>query len=143
MPLALSFFKIKILPFIDTIYYDIKIFDAQLHKQFCGANNDVIIKNFKVLNDISIHNGIEILPRTPLIPDITATDENLTAIANFLTAQGIKKACLLAYNPLWHEKNEKIGTQNTFENNKVMTTWISKEQIEYFKSIFNDKGIIV
>jgi pyruvate formate lyase activating enzyme len=139
----LETFKIKILPFVDTIYYDIKIFDARTHKRFCRVKNDVIIKNFEILNNISTQNGFEILPRTPLIPDITATEENLTAIADFLTAQGVKKARLLAYNPLWHDKNEKIGIINKQAKAKNMATWIPKDKIKYYESIFKKKGIIV
>jgi len=139
----LETFKEKILPFIDTIYYDIKIIDSLLHKRFCGVKNDVILENFIALNRVSTQNGIEILPRTPLIPDITVTEENLTAIADFLAAQGVKKTRLLAYNPLWHDKNEKIGIINKQTKAKNMTTWIPKDKIKYYESIFNDKGIVV
>jgi pyruvate formate lyase activating enzyme len=134
-------FEKKIVPYVDTVYYDIKIFDRNVHKQFCGVTNDLILENFSKLNLLSAENGFELLARTPLIPDITATDKNLTEIADFLHTQGVRQARLLAYNPLWHEKNEKIGTQNTFENNKNMNTWIPKEKLETYQSIFSDKGI--
>lgn len=134
-------FKKKILPYIDTIYYDIKIHDPSIHQQFCGVKNDRIIKNFIKLNAVSAANGIDLLARTPLIPNITATEENLSKIADFLKTQGVRQARLLAYNPLWHEKNEKIGARNTFQNNKEMTTWISKEKLETYQSIFTKKNI--
>jgi len=134
-------FKEKVLPYIDTIYYDIKIFDTDRHQQFCGVKNDRILQNFKKLNLLSAETGFELLPRTPLIPDITATEENLTQIADFLKAQGAHQTRLLAYNPLWHEKNEKIGTHNSFENNKEMTSWIPNKKIELYRSIYTEKGI--
>ena len=134
-------FEKKIMPYINTIYYDIKIYDPDTHKQFCGVRNDRILKNFSKLNAISAENGFELLPRTPLIPNITATEKNLTEIANFLNTQGVQQTRLLAYNPLWHEKNDKIGNQNSFQNNKEMTTWIPKEQLETYRAIFTEKGI--
>lgn len=134
-------FEKKVLPYIDTIYYDIKIIDPNTHRQFCGVKNDRILENFIRLHRLCPDTGVELLARTPLIPDITATEKNLTAIADFLNDQGIAHARLLAYNPLWHEKNEKIGTADTFKNNKDMREWISKKKIETFHSIFRERGI--
>jgi pyruvate formate lyase activating enzyme len=131
----------KILPYINTVYYDIKILDPEIHQQFCGVKNDRILENFSKLNSLSAENGFELLARTPLIPDITATEKNLTEIADFLKTQGVSQTRLLAYNPLWHEKNEKIGTRNTFQNNKEMNAWISKEKLEMYHSIYTKKGI--
>lgn len=134
-------FEKKVLPWIDTIYYDIKIMDPESHKTYCGVGNDRILENFARLNTLTIENGMELLPRTPLIPDITATNHNLTAIADFLVSLGVRKARLLAYNPLWHEKTEKIGSRNTFKHNKKMSAWIDREQLDSFRSIFSEKGI--
>jgi pyruvate formate lyase activating enzyme len=134
-------FEKKVLPYVDTIYYDIKILDPDRHQQFCGVKNDRILQNFSKLNSLSAETGFELLPRTPLIPDITATEENLTQIADFLKAQGVRQTRLLAYNPLWHEKNEKIGTHNSFENDQAMTSWIPNEKLEMYRSIYTNKGI--
>jgi pyruvate formate lyase activating enzyme len=134
-------FEKKVLPYVDTIYYDIKILDPEIHQQFCGVKNDRILENFSKLNSLSAETNFELLARTPLIPDITATEENLTGIADFLKTQGVSQTRLLAYNPLWHEKNDKIGTQNTFENNQKMTSWIPQEKLEMYHSIYTDMGI--
>lgn len=134
-------FEKKILPYIDTIYYDIKIIDPDSHLQFCGVKNHRILENFIRLHRLCPDAGVELMPRTPLIPDITSTEKNLTAIANFLSHQEVAHARLLAYNPLWHEKNEKIGTVDTFKNKKEMREWISKEKIKTFHSIFRERKI--
>jgi len=134
-------FEKKVLPYIDTIYYDIKILDSEIHQQFCGVKNDRILENFCKFNFLSSETSFELLARTPLIPDITATEENLTGIADFLKAQGVLQTRLLAYNPLWHEKNDKIGTLNAFENDQKMTSWIPQEKLEIYHSIYTKKGI--
>jgi len=134
-------FEKKVLPYIDTIYYDIKIIDPDHHKQFCGVKNDQILNNFIRLNAMAAESGFDLLARTPLIPNITATEKNLTEIADFLETRGIRQARLLAYNPLWHEKNAKIGIQNTRLNHAEMNTWIPKEQLDTLRAIFTDKNI--
>ncbi|PIP38023.1 MAG: glycyl radical-activating protein [Desulfobacterales bacterium CG23_combo_of_CG06-09_8_20_14_all_51_8] len=136
-----SAFADKILPWVDSIYYDIKLYDPDAHRNFCGVKNDRILKNFSKLNTLSTSKRFELLPRTPLIPDITATEKNLTQIAEFLADQGVRQTRLLGYNPLWHEKNEKIGIQNSFKNQKEMTAWMPKEKIETCRAIFTRKGI--
>lgn len=134
-------FEKKVLPYVDTIYYDIKILDPEIHQQFCGVKNDRILQNFSKLNLLSAETNFELLARTPLIPDITATEKNLTGITDFLKAQGVLQTRLLAYNPLWHEKNDKIGTLNAFENDQKMTSWIPQEKLEMYHSIYTNKGI--
>ena len=131
----------KILPYTDAIYYDIKIYDPDIHQRFCGVRNEMILENFVSLNAIASRNGLELLPRTPLIPNITAAKENLTAIAKFLSAQGIRQARLLGYNPLWHDKNAKLGLPDTLKQNPAMTAWMSKDELAACKAIYSDHGI--
>ncbi len=88
-------------PFLDTIYYDIKIFDPTEHKRLCGAPNEKILENFKLLAAECSRDGKELLPRIPLIPGATATSENLASIARFLKESGSARVELLSYNPLW------------------------------------------
>ena len=44
-----------------------------------------------------------------LIPGITDTDENLQAIAGFLSSMGAEKAELLEYHPMLRENNRELG----------------------------------
>lgn len=137
----LEAFAQKILPYIDTIYYDIKLIDPKLHKLLCGVSNETILENFIQLNRISEHSGFKILPRTPLIPDITATKENLTGIAAFLHKEGVRTTHLLAYNPLWFDKNKKIGATCPIRKKAGKGTWIPQEKIMEYKSIYKEYGI--
>ena len=51
-------FQEKILPYLDLIYYDIKIFDDQKHKKYTGKSNRRILENFRQL----LKEGVEIHP---------------------------------------------------------------------------------
>jgi len=134
-------FEKLILPFVDTIYMDIKFVSPHLHKKYCGISNDRILDNFRRLNALKEEAGIEILPRTPLVPGITDTRENLSAIAGFLRDQNVENASLLAYNPLWHDKNFKIGAENILGREEIMTKWMTKERIGECEAVFEDAGI--
>lgn len=96
----------KMLPYVDLIYYDIKLFDAQAHQAYTGQDNQLILGNLKRL---VAEKTVTIVPRIPLIPGITAGEENLVAIADFLRELGITKAELLPYNPMGMEKWSRIG----------------------------------
>ncbi len=134
-------FKKLLYPYADMIYYDIKIIDPDDHKKYCGVSNEVILSNFTKLHEAYRNGGVEILPRTPLIPDITDTDKNITAIADFYQSNGVKRAALLDYNPLWHEKNGKIGVNNPYSQEEKMAKWISKEKALACRQIYIDAGI--
>lgn len=91
-----SSFEDLLLPYTSTLLYDIKIMDEQNHIKYTGKSNAVIIENLKKL----VQTKLTIIPRTPLIPYITDTPENLKAISNYLCSLNIeKKHVLLPYNP--------------------------------------------
>ena len=135
------FFADGILPLVDTIYFDIKLMDPKAHQTYCGVSNPRILENFIQLNERAGSGKFLLHPRTPLIPGITATTENLTAIARFLADHHIKKAQLLPYNPLWSTKNQKIGIAGPKKTTDDSGNWIPREQIMAYQAIFADHGI--
>lgn len=130
----------NLLPYVDDIYYDIKIFDREEHKKYCGVYNDIILENFKKLSQLKGTMDFTLLPRTPLIPGITDTDENLIAIADFLKGVGIVRADILPYNPTWYPKNHKLGL-DTPEELKRLNEFQTKDKLDHCKQIFIDRGI--
>jgi len=136
-----DYFQDNILPYIDMIYYDIKIMDAKAHQTFCGKDNQLILSNFEKLCGSIQNTNIHLIPRTPLIPNITATIENIRAIAYFLNQHHISQAQLLEYNPLWLEKNNKIGISNPYANNSEMTKWMTQQSVNQLQEIFQIAGI--
>ena len=120
-----------VLPFIDLIYFDLKIYNPKLHARYCKVSNEKILENFE---DIIKNKSIEILPRIPLIPNITDTDDNLSNLVNYLKTLNIKKIGLLPYNPLWLSKPEKIGIKPFYDYSE----WLTKEEKKEIKEIFSD-----
>ncbi|MGD0279665.1 MAG: glycyl-radical enzyme activating protein [Smithella sp.] len=129
-------------PYLDTIYFDIKIIDSTAHKKHCGLPNEKILDNFKQISDAAKKDHKILLPRTPLIPDMTDTETNISGIAAFLRSLNITEAALLAYNPLWHEKSDKIGVEDPYKKSKVMTSFPENDIVDRCRNIFANAGII-
>ncbi|MGC8684800.1 MAG: glycyl-radical enzyme activating protein [bacterium] len=126
-----TLFVNTLLPHLDMIFFDLKFIDPELHKKYTGRTNEVIIKNFLWLHE---HKTIPVIPRVPLIPDITTTEENLVSIANFLKQHNIRKVELLAYNPLWTSKASGLGHELVYDRK----TFMRKDEIDRVKHIFRD-----
>ncbi len=124
-------FEELLLPYLDVIYFDLKLFDKEDHILYCNAPNEIIRENFEYLIKL---NNINLLPRIPLIPKVTATEHNLTAFATYLKALGIKKIGLLPYNPLWLSKVDAIGVKPEYTRDK----WLTKKEKDQIKEIFED-----
>jgi pyruvate formate lyase activating enzyme len=128
-------------PHLDAVYFDLKIIDSTAHKKYCGVSNEKILDNFTQLYQKASHDGKIVLARTPLIPDITDTESNIRGIAAFLNKLNITEAALLAYNPLWHEKSDKVGADDPYKKNKAMTSFRENSVTERCRTIFANAGI--
>lgn len=134
-------FSQNVFPYADAIYFDIKLFNPEDHLRYCGMPNESILKNFEMLLIEAFGGSKVILPRIPLIPDITDTEVNMCSIALYLKGLGVQRADILSYNPLWFEKCTKIGLYVPFQSDDAKKTWISKERLQKAKAIFLKNGI--
>lgn len=114
----------KIASECDFVIMDIKLISDEKHRQYTGRSNELILKNAAWLKESKIPH----LFRTPLIPKITDTEENLKGIAEFI---GDDKIELLSYNTLAPAKYASVGreyTLNVHEND------ITEPDISFFKN---------
>ena len=123
-------FQKILLPFIDLFLYDIKVVDPAKHKEYTGKSNETILRNVKKLKEA----GAALIARVPLIPGYTATEENLSQIAEFFKEQRIERFALLPYNPSGLKKWERLGKKMP-ENvsQKPLTMEEEKKWIQFFK----------
>ncbi len=125
------------LPYLDLIYADLKIADENAHKKYVGASNVFIKKNLKYILTSKYRERVII--RTPLIPQYTATEENLREIAVFLSEIYPEvKYELLNYNPLAEAKYHLVEREYCFKENPPIYT---KEQMQRFGEIVKENGI--
>lgn len=61
------------LPFLDLVMFDIKIFDEEAHRRWTGVSNRQILENAKKV----AASGKPYLVRTPVIPGVNDTEEEI------------------------------------------------------------------
>lgn len=111
-------FRRLLQPWLDQIYFDVKLIDDEASRRYTGQSNRPILDNLVRLIKTA---KIPVKVRIPLIPGITATDENLRGIARFLKQHGVKNASVLPYNPLWQNKHECFGLIKKYHNASFMS----------------------
>lgn len=95
----------------DYVMMDIKLVDREKHFQYTGVYNDRILENLEYLK----RSGKAFVIRTPLIPGITDTEENLAAIQALLGDAPWEK---LPYNTMAGAKYPMLGMQYGMEQNE-------------------------
>jgi len=97
-----------LIPLVDIFLYDYKATDLEVHREFVGTDNRLILENLKMLDD----EEVEIFLRCPMIPGINADEKHLQGIADVANRYpGIKQIDILPYHPLGISKSEKIGKE--------------------------------
>ena len=97
---------------VDLVMADLKLWDTEEHKQATGIGNERVLENLKKLQK-------PLILRTPLIPGITAREENLRAIGNFAAGlPTLQYYELLNFNPLGGSKYESLAADNAFAQAK-------------------------
>ena len=77
----------------DAVLQDLKLADPVAHRQYTGVDNEKILRNIRWLQQ----SGKDYVLRIPLIPGITDTAENLSALAAIAESSPVE---LMPYNPL-------------------------------------------
>lgn len=125
-----------VLPYVDQLYADIKLYDAALHQRYCGVDNALILENIAY---VLAQRPQTTIIRTPLIPHMSATQDNIHAIASFLAACSPDVSYeLLNYNPLAKAKYAMVGKTYCFEDNPKL---YREAEMERFYDMARQAGI--
>lgn len=89
---------------LDFVIMDIKLADPLKHKDYTGVSNELILNNFEILKSIKKPYVI----RTPMIPGITDTTDNLEKISEII---GDSKWEKLPYNKMAGAKYKMLGME--------------------------------
>lgn len=121
----------KALPYLDLIYIDLKLFDEKKHQKYTGVSSKIIKENIRYV--LQSEHKKKVIIRTPLIPQITATDENLEAIVRYLVELDPNVNYeLLNYNPLASSKYELVGKEYGIDTNYKM---FDEKQMQHFYDV--------
>ncbi|MFX1456986.1 MAG: glycyl-radical enzyme activating protein [Promethearchaeota archaeon] len=130
----------KLLPYVDLLLYDIKEIDSEKHRKFTGIGNDLILKNAVWIAKYLHNNNKQFWIRTPIIPNYTATEENIRGIGEFI----VKKLNnipdrwdLLAFNNLCSAKYKRLNLEWELGDEPLMT----QDQMGSFIRMAQDMGV--
>ena len=135
LSLPLSHAK-KLLDCVDFVMCDLKLADDAAHKHYTGISNTVVMENMKLLDSY----GIPFIVRTPLIPGVTDTKENIQAISKFISQfANLRRYELLNFNPLGEGKYKGLDMENTFAQQRPLEA----EQLNELRHCAEAAGIPV
>ena len=127
----------KLLSIIDLVIFDLKLFDDEEHKQYCGTDNRQIKENFTALaKNKSTQNKPGIWPRLPIIPGITDSRHNLLNWSDFLLENQIPFLTLVPYHKMGESKRSWLNTKPGPDLSPV-----SDELLKAAQNILESRGI--
>ncbi|MDP2931346.1 MAG: glycyl-radical enzyme activating protein [Chloroflexota bacterium] len=125
----------QVLPVLQYCLFDLKHMNPDVHRAYTGQPNDVILDNARKV----VESGVTVLFRSPLIPGINDSQENIKATASFLKELQGDKACfeLMPYHRLGKAKYEALRRPYPLEELKSP----EPDYAESIRQAYQDLGI--
>lgn len=123
-----------ILPYVDTFLYDVKVMDPEIHKQYMGVDNKLILEN---LNRLSA-DGARIYIRIPTVKEVNGNAENMKETIAFLKEHDIHppQINLLPYHDTGSGKYRKLDMEYMGKNLHAP----DKAEMEELRQLFVEAG---
>lgn len=124
----------RLLPYVDTFLYDVKIMDPDLHKRYTGVDNHLILDNLKKLSE----ENAAIWIRIPVIGGVNNTISNMEGIAEFLKAEkiSIRQIHLLPYHNTGSGKYKRLNWEYMGKAYKAPTP----DELNDYVTVFQQYG---
>ena len=131
-----------LLPHTDLVLYDIKEINPEKHNLFTGKSTAQVLES---LLYICRHMNSQAIPgrlwiRTPIIPNATATEENIQGIGEFISANiaaPVERWELCAFNNLCKDKYRRLGMRWAFNDSELM----SRSEMESLAAVARNSGV--
>ena len=125
----------KVLSLTDTFYFDLKLMDSGLHREYTGQGNENILANARFLAE----KGASLLFRQPLIPGVNSPEENVRATAEFIRSLGREDLALqlIPYHRMGTSKYAALDIPYTLEDMKPMTP----AEVEAVRALYESCGV--
>lgn len=89
----------------DEVLFDLKLMDPEQAHAVVAMNLPRVLDNFRQL----VADGINVIPRVPLIPGYTLNDTNMARVLAFLIPSGIRQLHLLPFHQYGEPKYRLLG----------------------------------
>lgn len=117
---------------VDLFLIDFKIFDEAKSKEILHLNIEKLKENIALI--LQYHG--KIIPRLPIIPTYTATEENMMKIMEYLKSVGLNEVHLLPFHQLGEAKYKSIDKTYGCHELKPLTD----AQIKEVQILFENNG---
>lgn len=125
----------RILPYVNTFLFDLKMMDEEMHQKYTGSSNRQILENLKYLSS----QNASVWIRIPVIGGVNDTEEEFEKIGAFLKEQQIifRQIHLLPYHATGSGKYRQLHMNYDGQEFYVP----GQEKMEKLKSILETKGL--
>jgi pyruvate formate lyase activating enzyme len=109
----------RMLPLVDLVLYDLKLFAPERHRADTGVDNEHILENARRIAAA----GKLMWIRTPVIPGYTADEGNIAALGEFIAGElpTVERWDLLAYTNLGRPKYHRLDLCYALEDVPLLT----------------------
>ena len=122
----------RVLPFLDLVHFDLKHPDAELHRRFTGADNDLILDNLRRI----AASDVPVVVRIPLIPAHNDSPEVLAGFASIMRSLNLRTVQLLPYHEMGMKKYLWLGRENSLSGLRTHTD----NQLGEIREFFRQRG---
>lgn len=122
------------LPYLDWLFFDLKQMDPDMHREWTGHSNELILENARWL--AAQFKG-RMIYRMTVVPGYNDHPEHTRQVAGFILSTGRDEINLLPLHHLGREKYPLTG--RTYYTDRIETP--SKESLYVMKNLFESEGI--
>ncbi|EMP7251604.1 TPA: [formate-C-acetyltransferase]-activating enzyme [Enterobacter cloacae] len=119
----------------DEVLFDLKIMDPEQARSVTAVNLPRVLGNLTQL----VAEGINVIPRVPLIPGYTLTDANMASVLAFLLPSGVRQLHLLPFHSYGEPKYRLLGQQWSMREVSSPTA----DEVAAMRRMAEDKGFHV
>jgi pyruvate formate lyase activating enzyme len=123
----------KVFPYIDLALMDIKNINSDIHKEYTGISNEIILENVKQVSKIT-----QMVVRVPVIPNFNSSEQSILETCKFVkTLNNVDTVHLLPYHTYGENKYDLLGRDYLMKESKS----VNSDEIESLKKIVESQGI--
>lgn len=118
---------------VDTLYFDVKHYDSEKHREGIGVTNELILANLAY----SLKHHDQLIVRIPVIPHFNDSPQDAEKFAQLFNQLKVKEIELLPFHQYGQQKYDNLKRDYRMADIPQLHT----EDLAYFGDIMEDHGI--
>jgi len=123
----------NVFPYVDLALMDIKNINSNIHKEYTGVSNEIILENANKISKIT-----KMVVRVPVIPGFNSSEQSILETCKFVKIlNNVDTVHLLPYHTYGENKYDLLGRDYLMKESKTLNS----DEIENLKKIVESQGI--